>query len=423
MPKMLFLRPIDQPTGKDRLINAMIDCLNAHDLTHFCFAVGFAKVGPLLRLLPHVEKWRSAGKTVQGIFGIDLCGTSFQALGFAVDVFDKAFITYVPNNRSVTFHPKIYVFFGDERAVCFLGSHNLTVGGTETNFEGGIRIELDRRIAEDEAVFQDALSCWTSLLPDECTATRVLDKVLLDAYFQAGLLLDERQVKSKSLQTKEGTQSERESVLPEELIPYFDVKPPSSLPKESLPGVGARTVRPQAKKTKQEVTVAVAAGIRVPSGQRLVIQIVPHHNGEIFLSKFAINQNPEFFGYPFTGLTIPKIASNPSYPQRVPDPVVNIRVFDQSGALVTALGKSNFNLNMVYYNAKSEIRITVPPTLAHNIEPFSILVMSRIGDEGPQDYDMDIYLPGSNRFSDYLAVCNQTLPSGGAMTARKMGWL
>ena len=51
----------------------------------------------------------------------------------------------------------------------------------------------------------------------------------------------------------------------------------------------------------------------------LVIQVTPHHNGEIHLSKIAVNQNPTFFDYPFTGMTVPKKAGNPTYPQRVPE--------------------------------------------------------------------------------------------------------
>src|SRR5205085_2252108 len=118
--------------------------------------------------------------------------------------------------------------------------------------------------------------------------------------------------------------------------------------KEVLPSVPA-TTSPQARTTTRQAPATLAA---IVSSEALVIQIVPHHNGEVFLSKIAVNQNPGFFGFPFRGITTPKIARNPSYPQRVPDPVVNITVYDAAGNVT--LTRTAFELNTVYYSTKSE---------------------------------------------------------------------
>jgi hypothetical protein len=151
----------------------------------------------------------------------------------------------------------------------------------------------------------------------------------------------------------------------------------------------------------------------------LVIQIVPHANGEVFLSKIAVDQDPSFFGYPFTGRTTPKKATNPSYPQRIPDPNVNLTVHNRrGGATVTHMG---LGLNTVYYERKSEIRITVPQDVVRNTPAGSIMVM-RAGIHG-SDYDIDIFVPGSQMYASHLAVCNQTMPSGGAGPGRRFGWL
>jgi hypothetical protein len=55
------------------------------------------------------------------------------------------------------------------------------------------------------------------------------------------------------------------------------------------------------------------------------------------------------------------------------------------------------------------------------ISPFSIMVMRQTIED--RDYDIEIFNPGSQRYEDYLASCNQTLPSGGAQKSRRMGWL
>lgn len=419
MPKIQFLRPVDQPTNVQRLLPEIDACLHEASLAHFCLAVGSAKVGPLLRLSPAIQQWRASGKTVEGIFGINQKGTSLQALTMALSLFDKTYVTYVANRDWITFHPKLYLFYGTDRAVCFYGSHNLTVGGTETNFEGGVKVEFDRNDPADEVAFQGALDCWTSLLPNSCAATVPLDASALQAYQQAGLLLDESQLTAKQTSTKTAATPKGSAALPPHLAPNFPIRPPSSLPVETLPGVVQAA--PRAKTPQAARVAAIPAKLRTASDQRLVIQIVPHHNGEIFLSKRALDQNQGFFEAPFTGKTVPKKTGNPSYPQRVPDPIVNIRVYDANGKPIPHLEILNFALNTVLYSTKSEIRVTVSPSLAHAITPYSVLVMTKLS--GPQDYDMEVYLPGSQDFANYLAVCNQTLPSGGAQQPRKMGWL
>ena len=426
MPIISFLRPVDQPTGRYRLLNDIIACLKAPDFSRCLLAIGFAKSAPLVRLAPYLQEWKNAGKSVEAIFGINHRGTSVQALRFALVAFDRTYVTYLPRRQRVTFHPKLYLFYGDQRAVFLTGSHNLTLGGTELNFEGGIRLEFDRSKADDEQLFQEALSSWTSLLPDACGATRLLDESLVNEFEAAGLLMDEDAPASR--QEERDVDAEDMPGALTGWMPDFYVKPPSSVPKATLPTRKPKREvvrpRPQSKRRAEERPGEIVdAAIRTPMFETLVIEIVPHHNGEIFLSADALHQNQKFFGVPFTGWTTPKKAGNPAYPQRVPDPVVDITVYDTAGMPVTALSRRAFGLNVVAYTRRSEIRITVPPELARAIPPYSILVMSKAAESEQVDYQMDIYAPGSAMYDSYLAVCNQTLPSGGKARARRMGWL
>src|SRR5208283_5236668 len=110
----------------------------------------------------------------------------------------------------------------------------------------------------------------------------------------------------------------------------------------------------------------------------------------------------------FSGRTIPKKAGNPSYPQREPDPIVKISVFGRGKqATVT---KEKYGLNMVYYERKSEIRITLSPDLVREIAPFSVMVM-RLSD-GAHDYELEIFNPESAFHERFLAICNKIMPSG-----------
>jgi hypothetical protein len=151
----------------------------------------------------------------------------------------------------------------------------------------------------------------------------------------------------------------------------------------------------------------------------LLIQIVPHDNGEVFLSRRAVVQYPAFFDFPFTGLAVPK-KNNPPYPQRVPDPITDWTVYDANGVAVLVLPA--FNLNTIYYEAKKEIRITISPALKSAIPKFSIMQMTRI-DDGITDYSCDVFPPNSPQFQALLPACNQEMPSGGRPVARRFGWI
>jgi hypothetical protein len=415
MVRVSFLRPIDQFDGTRRFLQEFKDALQAFQYEDLLISVAFAKSGPLLRVGSLIKEWRDAGKRVKAIFGVDMNGTSKQALEFALEAFDEVYVTHSTSHS--TFHPKFYLFYGDAEALCIHGSHNLTVGGTETNFEGGTIINMDR--PADEPAFQGALSCWTSLMPAVCDMTRRLDVGLLDELVRGAFVIDEAVKPSRSSAVETSSDgSSQEGITKASPFPRSYPKPPSPLPKDALEVIAKVGSKKAAKKAAKK-KAPLGAVAKVVASEALVIQIVPHPNGEVFLSKLAINQQPTFFGYPFTGRTIPKRSSNPSYPQREPDPVVNITVFDRRGNV--ALSKLGFNLNTVFYELKAEIRITFSPDLLKVIQPFSVMVMRQTKEA--HDYDIEIFNPGSTRYDDYLAACNQTLPSGGAAQSRKMGWL
>lgn len=186
MATISFLNPLDQPTGRRRLLAELKDGVANHAFTSLKIIVAFAKSGPLLRMQTLIEDHRARGLRVEAIFGIDQLGTSAQALKFALLNFDRVIIT---GETGLTFHPKVYLFEGPQSARMFVGSNNLTVGGTESNFEGALRIDLN--LPGDNANMQAFRAAWDELMPGTCAASRVLDEALLNELVQDGTVPDE----------------------------------------------------------------------------------------------------------------------------------------------------------------------------------------------------------------------------------------
>lgn len=327
--------------------------------------------------------------------------------------FNQAYVASIGTGLfKPTFHPKIYLFKGAGRGIAYIGSNNLTVGGLETNAETYTKIQF--ALPQEQAILDDVLRCWTESL----TISLPLTQTLINEFVASRKVLDEAAMRSsRRTVTLAATAT---PLPPPPQFPNFRPVPPSSLPRENFGGTRTTTSRP-ARRGAAVAAVAVAPTNQVEQSiEALVIQITPHHNGEILLSKLAVDQNHDFFGWPFTGLTVPKKSTNPSYPQRTPDPIVNIRVYNNLGNIIVT--HSGFGLNTVYYSTKSEIRITVPSNVVANTPAYSIMVM-KISDSSGVDYDIDVYTVGSAQFNQYLAVCNQTMPSGGNAQARRFGWI
>jgi len=181
MVSLTFINPLDQPTGRRRLLAELIDGIQDKQFSRFRLIVAYAKSGPLLRMQSVIEARCAKGLKIEAILGIDQQGTSAQALTFALQHFENVYVTREPN---LTFHPKMYAFDGSGSARLFIGSNNLTVGGTETNFETTVRVDI--ALPKDAATFQLFTDGWKELLPASCLATKPLNASLLSDYVRDG---------------------------------------------------------------------------------------------------------------------------------------------------------------------------------------------------------------------------------------------
>jgi len=427
MSSYQYISPADQPKGVFRLIDWIESNFLSNHYNIFKCLVAFAKIKPFYKLHTSIQKWRSRGNHSEAVIGIDHKGTSYQALQYVFANFDSVNILHADYS---TFHPKLYIFQGPKKATAYYGSSNFTTGGLETNFEGGVII--DYIFPEDQAEFNALLKSYNSVaLMSSITCLTPLTLTKLNDLKSSGVLLDESQ--------KQKVPRDPVSLTSHPVFRDFIIKPARPIPRsvmaEAAASAGIDTGTKKTSKTKSRKTEPIPSLATTKDSSQIVIpvltdgfviQVIPHHNGEILLSKAAIEQNKPFFGFPFTGKTIPKKAGNPTYPQREPDPIVNIGVFNSTGMLVNT--EENYHLNTIYYEKKSEIRITITPSILNALDVASIttnypILVMRLSTVEGCDYDLDFYKDGSQAYRDYLSVCDQTLPSGGKQVPRKMGWI
>lgn len=130
---------LNQPFN-GQLGDRLIDLLETSSYQALNIIVAFAKNSGVLRIKDSLDAFRKRGGKVNAYVGVDLGGTSYEALVSLLQHTDSLSIVHFEEQQ--TFHPKIYQFIGDGEGLVVIGSHNLTAGGLWTNFESSVIIPV-----------------------------------------------------------------------------------------------------------------------------------------------------------------------------------------------------------------------------------------------------------------------------------------
>lgn len=121
----------------------------------------FASAAGVRGLLEYINDAKTRYDEINLIVGIDQNGTSKEALEEIINLGINAYIFY--QKEAPIFHPKLYLFEGDNETVLILGSSNLTSKGLFNNVESSLMIEFDNGDIEGERVINELKVYYHSL--------------------------------------------------------------------------------------------------------------------------------------------------------------------------------------------------------------------------------------------------------------------
>lgn len=154
----LINQPFDGQLG-DILIEKLQE-----DYNRLTIVVAFAKNSGVLRLKPELERFRANGGTIHIFVGIDIQGTSYEALKNLLPLCDSLYVVH-SEDSATTFHSKVFLLENDAKIWMAVGSNNLTGGGLWTNFESCQCQEHPVGIPECDALlgpFSKLIACYTN---------------------------------------------------------------------------------------------------------------------------------------------------------------------------------------------------------------------------------------------------------------------
>lgn len=245
----------------------------------------FAKQKGVLRLIPSIISAVENKVEITIIVGIDIQGTSKEALELLLKTNTKVIIFKNATSQN-TFHPKFFLFETEpERATLFVGSVNLTNGGLSANYELLAKMKYD--LKNEKAQYEYVKKALLPFLAPSSDLARPLTTELIQYLFERGDILSENELKATvyARKTKSGTQ------LPS---PFKRRAIPSSpLPKEVVSYL-LKQARPKTRNQKEaEDTIEFDAFYMELN--KIQGQNIP---GEIRIPMAARDVCPSFWGWP-----------------------------------------------------------------------------------------------------------------------------
>ena len=402
----VFLRFISHPfSGNSRLGETLVAELENGEWMEFRAAVAFARMSGVRHLSKPLNKFCARGE-VRISVGLDLGGTSEEALREILASLDERGEAWVfHNSGAITFHPKVYLFKGNERAFFIVGSGNLTEGGLFTNYEASLaaNVDLSDPIGKDLlGQVETALDAWSS--GNENIAFK-LDSNFLDTLVELGLVQSEEGL-TKAIRTQQAAQRATEPNKSKKLNNPFGSAKVLSAPSPSTtftthPIITAQSV---VANNLEVQTFPVDDPVSPEIGFLMTLQQTDvgvgqttvgtsRRSPEIFIPLTARNHNPDFWGWP----------------KEFKEDLNREDKFDRQNVKFR-LGTAIIEANMMTWPVKSDFRIrTESLRSAGNIG--DILRLEKSASQDDFDYYAEIIPKGRADYPAYDAKCAKSTPN------------
>jgi hypothetical protein len=398
VPEITFLVQPESQIG-DRIAHL----LAAPQLSRVILVSAWANRHTLLRLEPTILRARTAGIPVRVVVGIDLGGTSKEALQ-EIRAWDVD--SYVIKNRrgGSTFHPKLYVVERTGRSDILIGSSNLTEGGFFTNYESVVQITYE--LPRENDSYQAALTQLSRFLQPTGETSRRLTDDLLRTLVNRGDIPTESEIRRR--QRAESRQ--RRAVAGGQESPFGAeaVTSPPSLPpdvlRELLQAAEADRRRLAARPAARRPNRTAVPPSRIePNSFYMTLPRMrgPSIPGEARIPLAARDVAPDFWGWPdeYTRLVSPRGGEAREYLNW--KPIWRVRTADDA-----LDGGRLGEVRMYEYTNSSDFRFYSKRLLDMGADEGDIVRITRIA-EPDAEFECVLARRGTTAYTDWLRHCTQ----------------
>lgn len=176
-----------QPAG-----DSIIKGLENKEFKTFCAFVAFVSKDGINQILDSCEDFIKKGGEVRLYIGVDLHGTSKEALELLLSHTEiKTFIVHTQSD--IVYHPKVYTFGGTNSDLVIIGSSNLTKSGLYQNMEANMCVLCDKKVDSDNQLLCDIMDYYNSIILGKSTICSPLSKKILDLLIKGKIVASSKE--------------------------------------------------------------------------------------------------------------------------------------------------------------------------------------------------------------------------------------
>ncbi len=198
-------------TSKNSVGNQLIKFFSDKGFHTFTGITAFASQAGVNGLSKHLTSSKKHLKNITIITGVDQKGTSQEALLALLNLKIKAYIFYQPS--FTIFHPKIYLFEGDNRSELIIGSSNLTSQGLFTNVEASLLISIDNNIESDKKIVKQLKDYYNGLFDFTDPNLKKLSEKIITDLVKAKIVPTEAERKASNDKAEKTERTETENII------------------------------------------------------------------------------------------------------------------------------------------------------------------------------------------------------------------
>ncbi len=187
--------------------NRLIRLLKTKQFDSFTWFSAFASVAGINGLSPFIAAAKGTYTSMVIIVGVDQKGTSKEALEAILGLDVSAYIFYQPSPHSI-FHPKIYLFEGQEESEVIVGSSNLTAQGLFSNVEASIVVKMEHGEQNAPDLISQIKSYFQGIFDLTDPNLKPLTTELIESLYQSKIIPTEAE-RRKLLERDEDEEEEK----------------------------------------------------------------------------------------------------------------------------------------------------------------------------------------------------------------------
>ncbi|MGL5561896.1 MAG: phospholipase D-like domain-containing protein, partial [Tannerellaceae bacterium] len=179
---------------------SLAEALKEEAYHSFSAFVAFVSVGGIKNIEDQLIKFKSRGGDIRLYIGVDLHGTSKEALEKLLELEIPTYIVFSPNG--IIYHPKVYSFQGEEQNFLSVGSSNLTTSGLYQNVEASVCFNWNKDDEQGIELYSDVCEHFNLLLSQQTMSCQQLNREIIDLLVNNKIVLSEATSRAITNQVK-----------------------------------------------------------------------------------------------------------------------------------------------------------------------------------------------------------------------------